>query len=407
MGTLRIYLDCADDPVIEAPMETLLSGRGPFPNPFAYDSAMGYNLYFPIPYQEHVRVTVENPGALYYQVGYRTYEPGTPVETFSDAARQQAGDVESDVVDRLRRVAPIEPGEPASGETAHAVVSTGGAPLQIDAPSPGAVTRLQIQTPTTNDLALRETILSIKVDGVETVRAPVGDFFGGGPGLLPHDQLLFSIGPSGMTSRVVMPFGHDVQIALESGGQDSLAAASVDITYCPLAADPGLRFFARWRRIGPMDTRNLFDVTFLEVESSGGHYLGNALDATSIADGWWGEGDENIYLDDADTPALRGTGTEDYYGYGWGDTTLFSRPYHAQLRSLPPSGYVGRTAVNRFHVLDRIEFADYLRFDMEIWSADRAGVLTYDVVNYWYAAPDEMDDQPSNPPTNVLPTSAP
>ena len=33
--------------------------------------------------------------------------------------------------------------------------------------------------------------------------------------------------------------------------------------------------------------------------------------------GWWGEGDEKIYVDGEDFPSHFGTGTEDYYGYAW------------------------------------------------------------------------------------------
>jgi len=88
-GTLRIYLDGADTPVIEEDMKALLGGEvAGFPKPLAGTRSRGWNLYFPIPYARHCKVTSDE-GNFYYHVNYRTYAPGTPVKTFckEDLAR--------------------------------------------------------------------------------------------------------------------------------------------------------------------------------------------------------------------------------------------------------------------------------------------------------------------------------
>ena len=91
-GKVRIYLDEAKDPVIEAPLADLLGGKWkttidgkettPFPDPIACERSRGFNLYFPIAYAKHCKITIDKPD-IYYHVDYRTYPKGTEVETFS------------------------------------------------------------------------------------------------------------------------------------------------------------------------------------------------------------------------------------------------------------------------------------------------------------------------------------
>lgn len=72
-GTLRIYLDGAAQPVIEAAMTDLLGGKHPsLPRPIAGEYSKGWNLYFPIPYAKSCKVTSDK-GGFYYHINYRTY----------------------------------------------------------------------------------------------------------------------------------------------------------------------------------------------------------------------------------------------------------------------------------------------------------------------------------------------
>ena len=81
-GVLRIYIDGSDIPAIESPMAELMAGKiAEFPEPIAGVRARGANLYFPIPYAKHCKVTSDT-GKFYYHVNYRTYEPGTLVKSF-------------------------------------------------------------------------------------------------------------------------------------------------------------------------------------------------------------------------------------------------------------------------------------------------------------------------------------
>ena len=98
-GTLRIYLDGADEPEIRGPIADLLSGGAligaPFSESVAPDTAYahrGHNLFLPIPFAAGCKVTYETAAeidrgahtgeALYYQIGYRAHAPGTRVASF-------------------------------------------------------------------------------------------------------------------------------------------------------------------------------------------------------------------------------------------------------------------------------------------------------------------------------------
>ncbi|MBI3721489.1 MAG: DUF2961 domain-containing protein, partial [Fimbriimonas ginsengisoli] len=56
-----------------------------------------------------------------------------------------------------------------------------------------------------------------------------------------------------------------------------------------------------------------------------------------------------------------------------------------------PDNY-GQTAVNRWHILDKIPFNNELRFDMEIWHWNAEAKLDFSVVAYWYGRPGAKSD---------------
>ncbi|MHC4081064.1 MAG: DUF2961 domain-containing protein, partial [Planctomycetota bacterium] len=88
-GTLRVYVDGSGAPVIAASMADMLGGKWLVDAPLSAVRSRGWNLYLPIPYAEHCKITCDKPG-FYYQINYRTYEPGTPVESISEAALRSA-----------------------------------------------------------------------------------------------------------------------------------------------------------------------------------------------------------------------------------------------------------------------------------------------------------------------------
>ena len=67
--------------------------------------------------------------------------------------------------------------------------------------------------------ALRSTILTIHFDEFARpqIEAPLGDFFGAGPGVNPYDSLPMTVDGDGtMTCRFPMPFAASAAIRLEN-----------------------------------------------------------------------------------------------------------------------------------------------------------------------------------------------
>ena len=101
-GTLRMYFDHDTVPAIEGEVLSLLSGGALAPAPLSASVSeltpylqRGHNLYLPLPYARHCKITYESPSirepgknsgeCFYYNINYRTYAPDTQVKTFARA----------------------------------------------------------------------------------------------------------------------------------------------------------------------------------------------------------------------------------------------------------------------------------------------------------------------------------
>jgi len=99
-GTLRIYIDYELQPVVEDSVLKVLSGELLAEEPLSTSVSpktdyqrRGHNLYLPLPYAKHCKITYEcdsviigekrRKPSVYYNINYRTYKEGTQVESFS------------------------------------------------------------------------------------------------------------------------------------------------------------------------------------------------------------------------------------------------------------------------------------------------------------------------------------
>jgi hypothetical protein len=411
-GTLRIYLDGASRPSIEAPFAGLLRGEvSPFVAPLAHVTARGYNLYFPIPYRSRCVITTDSivspdpftgrPTAkLYYQIGYRKYpaaaaasiRPYEPAE--ATRALGALGRVAAVLRDGPPPLAP-RPGR-AIVDIAATTVSSGH-PASIAIPAPnggGQLTELRLSTAERSPQRLAATTLSIAFDGEATIRAPLVAFFGAGGGWNAYTSLPMTVTADGrLTCRFVMPFAKRAVITIASDGPGLTVAGSATVDSRPFGPD-ALLFHAGWRPRALLATRPFRDWHIGTIEGTG-HQVGTMLDVENPPSAaWWGEGDEKISVDGERFPSLFGTGTEDYFGFAWSTPETFAHAYHAQT-SAPGegNGFGGFFSMNRFHVLDPIPFSHSLRFDLEIWHWTQTSIAA-DALLYWYARPGGRDDFP-------------
>ncbi|MHC4304235.1 MAG: glycoside hydrolase family 172 protein [Planctomycetota bacterium] len=396
-GTLRVYVDGSGAPVIAASMADMLGGKWLVDAPLSAVRSRGWNLYLPIPYAEHCKITCDKPG-FYYQINYRTYEPGTPVESISEAALRSA----ASEIARIQEVLLVPQQPHGDHETRLAQTLEAGESGSVLAdPGPRAIRSLIMYVPS-EDLAtaLRSTVLQIEFDGERTVWCPVGDFFGSGIGVNAYSGWWRTVGSrptrgggveAVLTCRWVMPYRESCRISILNLSAWRTEARLTAITHPWNWDDRSMHFHTVWRQQDPIHTRPMQDWNYVEVKGQG-VFVGDTLALANPVKIWWGEGDEKIYVDGETFPSHFGTGTEDYYGYAWGSAEPFEAPFHAQPRCDGPGNY-GHTTVTRARSLDAIPFRESLRFDMEVWHWKECDV-GYAATSHFYALPGAMHNRP-------------
>ncbi len=393
-GTLRIYLDGSSTPVIEEDMKALLTGEvDAFPEPLSGMRARGTNLYFPIPYAKSCKITSDK-GDFYYHVNYRTYEKGTKVKTFTPGDLKTYADKIAEICERLSntRAGGGPPAERTKKPFDESLAPDGRATLwTMDGSKAicGFLVHLDAE-----DLvaAARGLVLSMTFDGETTVHAPVGDFFGMAPGVVPYASLPLGVtndSPADMWCHWWMPFEKDAKIEVHNLSDTEVRIhGAVAVMPYDWASD-SLHFHAKWRIDPALPSRPMNDWMHLSVRGRG-RFVGGALHLINPVKGWWGEGDEKIYVDDETFPSHFGTGTEDYYGYAWCDTGIFSHAYHGQPYVDGPANY-GNVTNNRYHIIDDIPFENSFRFDIENWHWAPNVITVRDAISYWYCRPKSHD----------------
>lgn len=398
-GTLRIYVDGDRRPALEAPMNELLGGTWAVGGvtvgqPLSAERSRGWNLYLPIPYSTHCKVTCDSDG-FYYQVNYRTYEPGSSVTSFTTDQLVAA----APLLDRVQRtLTDLTPRVGADKQQAAGELTRGGV-VTLSLPSgASAVTTITCTISTDNYAnALRQLVLSAEFDGESTIWCPVGDFFGSGIGVNAFGDWYRSVSSDGgatLTARWIMPYQKTAALHLTNFGDEKIKVQLSTTTEPWTWDDRSMHFHARWRQEDPIATRPMHDWNYINIKGKG-VYVGDSLAVANPVEAWWGEGDEKIYVDGETFPSHFGTGSEDYYGYAWCCPETFTDPFHAQPRCDGPGNY-GHTSVSRVRLLDGIPFRKSLNFDIEVWHwADcNEG---YAATTFVYARPGAFDNRPPQP----------
>ncbi len=394
-GTVRVYLDGNATPVIEAPMKDVLSGRWKVEAPLSTVSANGANLYLPIPYAKHCKVTSDS-GEFYYQLNYRTYERGTAVKSFSMKDLEEFAPSIS-VVQSALTTPPKAAAEPVA--LFQGDIPAGGSESKVLPFGPSAVNRMWISVKAADmEDALRTVVLKMTFDGEETVWCPLGDFFCSGVGFNLFDSWYTAAkGTDQLISRWTMPYRQRATVTLENLGSKPVSIVLAHRTSSWDWDERSMHFWARWRQQRPIHTRPMTDFNYVEIGGSG-VYVGDALTIFNPVPEWWGEGDEKIYVDGETFPSHFGTGTEDYYGYAWSSPQRFQHAFHAQTRSdgEPANTTRGYSSVFRTRSLDGIPFSKSLKMDMEIWHWVECDV-GYSATTFFYALPGAKSNRAPEP----------
>ena len=234
----------------------------------------------------------------------------------------------------------------------------------------------------------RKLVLRMYWDGeaAPSVEAPIGDFFGVGHGLNRNfTSLPITCSSEGRARNCYwfMPYAKSARVTVTNEGREDVPAFYYYIDYRELTAlAAGTPYFhAQYRQEFPcLPGRN-----YLILETRGrGHYVGCNLSVLQRAMGWWGEGDDQIYVDGESVPSLHGTGSEDYFSDGWGMREAQAPFYGCPLQE-DDFQAGSKATVYRFHIPDPIPFQKSLRVTIEHGHAnDRSDF--YSSTAYWYQA---------------------
>jgi hypothetical protein len=420
-GRVKIYLDGNTSPVVDLPFQDYFNNtQEPFArSALAYNVAQGDNLYMPIPYQTSCKITAVGDWGQYYHFTYATYPEGTVLPTFSRTLSPE----EADALDSINAMFanlgddPLAPRPSEETEQENVYLSPGDTVTVASILGERAVTALKVDVGDLGNLAqhkMREVLLRIYWDDETSpsVLVPLGDFFGTAPGINTYKSLPMGMTNEGLYSYWYMPFSQKAQIDMINDG-NSACSLQVSIIHAPLSlpADTLGRFHAKWHRDAflPVEPERENDWTFL-VTQGRGRFSGVSLHVWHPAGGqynnpkypntqwWWGEGDEKFFVDGEPFPSTFGTGTEDYFGYAWCNSTLFQRAYHNQTLA-PRSEFQcqtgdrsggGHIANNRWHIGDNIPFQTGFEGALEKFFSNDKPVLYASTV-YWYLSANGTD----------------
>ncbi|ACB76614.1 glycoside hydrolase family 172 protein [Opitutus terrae] len=287
-------------------------------------------------------------------------------------------------------------------------IAPGARATLLDVKGAGTITHIWITcAPGADKLNRDDLVLRMFWDGKDypSVEAPLGSFFGNGWG----ETYNFISAPLAVTpgwgrayvSYFPMPFATGARIEIENQSEQPIEALYFNIDYLEMAtpAEGQGRFHAwynrevtealpggenEWGTLGTQGANVDGKDNYLIVDIQGrGHFVGVNYYVNCPTPMWYGEGDEMVFIDGDAKPTLNGTGTEDYFNTAWCPKELFQHPYFGYPRVNGETGWLGRTHVYRFHVVDPIVFEKSCRFTIE---HGHNNALTLDLasVAYWY-----------------------
>ncbi|MBN2853745.1 MAG: DUF2961 domain-containing protein [Clostridia bacterium] len=262
----------------------------------------------------------------------------------------------------------------------------------------------------------RMLVLRFYWDGEQSpsVEVPVGDFFGSGHGMEADCITLpiYSVnGGKGRNCFFEMPFKKHALLTITNEAKQEVRSFywNIDWQKHDSLDDDILYFHAKYRQEFPTVKGKHY--TVIDIKGKG-NYVGTVLNVEKAEKpGWFGEGDEKVYIDGEEFPTIYGTGTEDYFLTAW-CPHIYHSPYSGfsiyEGISKPGSKMTGY----RFHVVDPIPFTRSLRFDIEhAWTDQNENFCDhYSSVAYWYQQEPHMstdkfpeaDERRPKYPDNVL-----
>jgi hypothetical protein len=296
-----------------------------------------------------------------------------------------------------------------SGGNADAVpVEPGQTATLLDISGAGVVTHIWFTISSQDRMHLKNLVLRAWWDGESTpsVEAPIGDFFGLGLGeYFVYQSELLAVAPiKALNAYFQMPFASTARITVTNEGKQRTNSLYYAIDYVTLPGLPdGLgRFHAQYRQAAPCkgwtsdwanngspginDRKNLTgEGNYVYLEATGrGHFVGVTHAVEQNQNGWFGEGDDMIFIDGDKLPTINGTGTEDYFNGAWDfGGEAFGYQHQGAPYMVDPERLGGRYCLYRWHTESPITFEKSIRVTIEHGHANHRSDNFYSTA-YWY-----------------------
>jgi hypothetical protein len=296
-------------------------------------------------------------------------------------------------------------------------IASGATQEVFSADGPGVITHVWFTIGSGNRDLLKQIVLRMYWDGNSkpSVETPIGDFFGLNLAqFFNYESEFLTCSPiRALNSYFAMPFRRSARITVtnESSAQIGAFYSNIDYQLVSSLPEDTMYFHAQYRQKAPnvatksFGGQNLFgENNYVFVETRGkGHLMGVTLGVLQNADGWFGEGDDMIFIDDESKPAINGTGTEDYFNGAWDfggvdGAVPFSFRHNGAPLIVDAERTGGRYCLYRWHSDNPITFTRYFKFTLEHGTANDRADNFYSVA-YWYQS-EPYTDFPPLPPVS-------
>jgi len=279
----------------------------------------------------------------------------------------------------------------------------------------------------------RKVILRMYWDGQKDpcVEVPLGDFFGSGLGTLRHfHSAAMDVNPGfdgfdfdGMVSYLPMPFAKGARITVENDGgiKDYILYYHIEYEQLhegQLPPNSG-RFHAQWHQVLRTPVKagleknkqegggaNLTgDDNYVVLDATGrGTYVGLFLTVDNLPGGWYGEGDDMIFIDGAKwPPTYAGTGHEEIFNAGACPDKEFSGLYTGfYLIEDLHTPWRGKNQMYHFYLNEPVEFQKSIRVTIE-HGHDNNFENSYTSTAFWYQIEPHKAFSPMMAPKDRLP----
>lgn len=298
------------------------------------------------------------------------------------------------------------------GNADFAKIGAGATIPLLEVNSPGMVTHLWFTINSKDEHHLKMLVLRAYWDGESepSVEVPVGDFFGLNLGnYFTYQSALTTVASiKAMNAYFPMPFARSARITVTNEGTIPTDSFYYNIDYITYEAPPENMgyFHAQYRQATPTKgwttdwsdeyspaingKKNLNgEDNYVFFEAKGrGHFVGVTHGVLQNQKGWFGEGDEMIFIDSDTSPAITGTGTEDYYNGAWNFGGVHGFKDFAYMHNGAPFSenveqIGGRYCLYRWHIEDPVTFEKSMKFTIEHGHANHRSDSFFTTA-FWY-----------------------